>query len=65
MKTVTPLCTSFLPSIGDSVEVEVVIGGVTVEGKSVAHPTWELLQLGQIASAWNSQEANSQQLKSA
>ena len=58
-------CAFYVPSIGDSVEVEVVIGGVIVEGNSVAHPTWELLQLGQMASAWYSQEAKSQQFKSA
>ena len=51
-----------LPSSGDSVEV--VKGGIVVEGEAVAHPTWELMQLGQLASDWNWQEANSQQLKS-
>ena len=46
-----------LPSLGGSVDV---IGGVKVEEMSVAHPTCELTQLGQIPSAWNSQESNNQ-----
>ena len=43
------MCLLFiLPSTGDSVEV--VEGGIIVEGKAAAHPTCELLQLGQLAS---------------
>ena len=46
-----------LPSLGGPVDV---IGGAIVEVTSVAQPTCELTQLGQIPSAWNSQESNNQ-----
>ena len=56
------------PLSGDSVEVKgVVVGVVTisvVDDGTAAHPTWELLQLGQTLSDWYSHEAKSQQLKS-